>query len=403
VGELAGEAIEGIADQAREMHEGIAQHVFEAVGPGATPVKLIHDRIARNAYSTVREGLGGLVRAGARAASATQRDDAPSIEQSTAGRIVVGALNGAFGDTLERRGSALAIRMTIRRAARDVGTSQEALDGAFPDAASRLAVFVHGACETDDAWRLGDSRHVPYGFRLQTELGYTPLYIRYNTGRHVSENGRELARLLDRVSTNWPVQVHEIALVGHSMGGLVARSACHYAAGSEWCNKVHHLFTLGAPHSGAPLEQVANAASSALGLFTQTRALAKALNARSAGIKDLRFGYLLDEDWLEHDPDAFLRNTGNEIPFLASANHYFVCATLSRESHATIGRIIGDLLVLRTSAWAHDRRGERMRFPVEHYRHVGAATHFDLLNHPAIYDQLRRWLSSRRALPAGPG
>jgi hypothetical protein len=128
--------------------------------------------------------------------------------------------------------------------------------------------------------------------------------------------------------------------------------------------------------------------------------MARALNLRSAGIKDLRYGYVIDEDWFGHDPDAYLRNTGRQIPFTETANHYFVCATLSRSSDATIARLFGDWLVLRSSAWAHGGRGERMRFPIDHYRHVGGATHFDLLNHPAIYEQLRRWLTGRPALPA---
>jgi pimeloyl-ACP methyl ester carboxylesterase len=247
---------------------------------------------------------------------------------------------------------------------------------------------------------LGAARSIPYGYRLQAELGYTPLYIRYNTGLHISENGRELNRVIDRIIAEWPVDVHEIALIGHSMGGLVARSACHYGAGSNWTAKVRHVFTLGAPHRGAPLEQVANAASAALALVPETRPFARALNLRSAGVKDLRYGYLVDEDWLGHDCDTFLRRAAREIPFMPSANHYFVCATLSRSPDAPIGRIIGDLLVLRASAWAHDGRGERMRFPVEHYRHVGGANHFDLLNHRAIYKQIRCWLTSQKALPA---
>jgi pimeloyl-ACP methyl ester carboxylesterase len=340
------------------------------------------------------------VRAGAIAASSMRPPDAPSIEQAPAGRVAVGALNGAFGDMLRRRRNALAVETTLRRAGRDVALNRDSLAAAFPFVTSRLAVFAHGLCETDDAWMLGGARSVPYGYRLQAELGYTPLYIRYNTGLHISENGRELDRMLGRIIAAWPVDVHEIALIGHSMGGLVARSACHYGAGSDWTAKVRHVFTLGAPHRGAPLEQVANAASAALALVPETRPFARALNLRSAGVKDLRYGYLVDEDWLGHDCDAFLRRAAREIPFMPSANHYFVCATLSRSPDAPIGRIIGDLLVLRASAWAHDGRGERMRFPVEHYRHVGGANHFDLLNHPAIYEQIRCWLTSQNALPA---
>jgi pimeloyl-ACP methyl ester carboxylesterase len=247
---------------------------------------------------------------------------------------------------------------------------------------------------------LGGARHVPYGFRLQAELGYTPLFVRFNSGLHISENGRQLAELLDRVTATWPTEVHEIALIGHSVGGLVSRSACHYGGGSEWPSKVRHVFTLGSPHQGAPLEQAANAASAVFARLPETRALlAKPLNVRSAGIKDLRYGYLVDECWLGQDCDAFLHDTSREIPFLASANHYFVCATLSREPDALAGRIVGDLLVLRASAWAQ-RRGQRLGFGIEHYQHIGGANHFELVNHPAIYEQIRRWMAPRRALPA---
>ena len=95
---------------------------------------------------------------------------------------------------------------------------------------------------------------------------------------------------------------------------------------------------------------------------------------RSVGVKDLAYGYLVDDDWEGHDPDAFWTNTGSEVPFLETATHYFVCASLSREPDAPVGRLLGDLLVLRPSAWSHGGRGERLRFPVDQYAHVGGAT-----------------------------
>jgi pimeloyl-ACP methyl ester carboxylesterase len=347
--------------------------------------------------------VGGLLRTLAggvsRALSTTAPLDAPSIAEQPRGRIAIGALNGAFGDALERSGNPLTVRMAIRCGGRDVVPAGPALAAAFPDATSRLALFVHGLCETDDAWKLGAAAHVPYGTRLQAELGYTPLYLRYNTGRHISENGRELASLLDRLASAWPVEVHEVAIIGHSMGGLVARSACHYGGERSWVNAVRHLVMLGAPHRGAPLEQVAHAASVALRRLPETRGFGMALNARSSGIKDLGRGYLVDEDWQDPDAEAWLARVGSEIPFLRTANHYFVCATISREADAPVGRVMGDLLVLPASAWAHTGRGQRMRFPVANYRHLGSANHFDLLNHPAIYDQIRGWLATRPALP----
>jgi hypothetical protein len=398
LGDLAGEAASGLASQIREMHAGIARRAFRGVGATAAPVQLLHDQIADQAYGAARVLAGALVRGGARAASLFTPEDAPSIEHSPRGRLAVGALNGAFGDMLHRRTSELALRMTLRCDGRDLDVDPAALSSALPDPTPRIALFVHGLCETDDAWKLGADRHVPYGARLRAELGYTPLYLRYNTGRHVSENGRDLAALLERLHDAWPVEVAEIALIGHSMGGLVSRSACHYAVDHTWPSKVAHIFTLGTPHLGAPLEKAATAAAGALARLPETRGFASALNARSSGVKDLGHGYLIDEDWADQDPYALIQQAGSEIPFLSCANHYFVSATLSREHDAPAGRIVGDLLVLHSSAWAHRRRGERMRFPVEHYHHVGGANHFDLLNHPAIYAQIARWLSGRPAL-----
>jgi pimeloyl-ACP methyl ester carboxylesterase len=242
-------------------------------------------------------------------------------------------------------------------------------------AGPRLAVFIHGLGQTEDAWLLHADRHVPYGARLEAELGYTPVYVRYNTGRHISENGRELASLLER---EVPGNVREIALVGHAMGGLVARAACHYGAGYAWTRQVRHVVMLGAPHSGAPLEQATATAGALLGKLPETRAVANAIEQRSAGIKDLRRGYVVDEDWRE--------DSSHHIPFLPSARHYFVSADLN-------------LAVTRGSAWAR-RGGEPVQFPAEHYAEVAGTRHYDLLNHPAVYAQLHWWLCSRRALPA---
>ncbi len=402
-GDLASEAAAGATRQIHELHTGIARRVWRRVGPAAIPVRIAHDRIAERAYAAAGELTRAVVRAGAHAASATRAPDAPSVQRSAAGRAVVSALNGAFGDTLVRSANPLALAMSFRRRGRDLELTPAALAGAYPNAKSRLAVFVHGLCETDDAWNwiaARSARHVPYGHRMEIELGYSPLFLRYNTGRHISENGRELAEALERLIAAWPVRVDEVVLIGHSMGGLVSRSACHYAAGSDWVAKVRHVVTLGTPHRGAPLEQVTSAASAALARLPETRPLAKALNIRSSGIKDLRYGYLVDECWMDQDCDAYLRNSSREIPFLPTARHYFICATLSREADAPVGRIVGDLLVLMPSAWAHPGRGKRLQFPIEHYHHVGGANHFDLLNHPAIYAQIRRCVQSQRALPA---
>jgi hypothetical protein len=408
-GELAGLGYGSLVAQIRETHEALAARVFRRVGAVSRPVQLAHDAIAGLAYGTVGAAGRALMRASGQGAALAAPEDADSMERTVAGRMVKGALSGMWGDRLAEERNPFAVDMAVRVRGRDVPATPAGLAAAFPDATDRLAIFLHGLCETEDAWRLAaraarslDPRPPTYGERLQTEHGYTPVYIRYNSGLHISENGRRLSALIDELVRAWPVDVTGIALIGHSMGGLIGRSACHYGCDRGWCEKVTDVFTLGTPHLGAPLEQAAHAAACALARLPETRPVARAINARSVGIKDLGRGYLTDECWGSQDPEAYARDAARDIPFLPHANHYFVSASLTRDHDHRIGRHIGDLLVLRASAWGMPARGERLRFPVDNYRHYGGATHFDLLGHPAVADQIVRWLSPR-LLPAAVG
>ena len=187
-------------------------------------------------------------------------------------------------------------------------------------------------------------------------------------------------------------------MIGHSMGGLVSRSACHYGrqTGHDWVRAVRHLVFLGSPHLGAPLEKGANVAGWLLGLTDITRPFADIVNGRSVGIKDLRFGSLRDEDWDGVDLDALLANRTGRVPLLDSARHYFVAATLTRDPRHPLGVVIGDLLVREPSAAG--RGGVRhMQFPLATGRHFGPMHHLQLLNHPDVYEQLHRWLGKDRA------
>jgi pimeloyl-ACP methyl ester carboxylesterase len=219
--------------------------------------------------------------------------------------------------------------MDIRQRGNALEPTADSLAAAFPAATERVAVFLHGWCLNERSWwrqpRDGadDDDTRSYGERLHDDLGFSPVQLRYNTGLHISVNGRTLAELLGRLHAHWPVPISELVLVGHSMGGLVARSACHYGAEQQhrWTEVVSHVVCLGSPHMGADLEKGVSIASWALARLPETRAIARFLNSRSDGVKDLRFGACLDEDWLDADPDEFLRDRCHrdrchEAPFL---------------------------------------------------------------------------------------
>jgi pimeloyl-ACP methyl ester carboxylesterase len=353
------------------VHAAIADRVFSALGPTAAPVQVLHDGISRGAYRGVRGGMRLLGRAAGAALERRPQERPPST--TPRGAAVIAAVNALRGDVLEREGSPLALPMAVRRDGEPVEPETFA-------AGERLAVFVHGLGETEFAWG-----REPYGERLP---GWTPVYLRFNTGRHVSENGASLDALLER----FPAPA-EIALVGHSMGGLVARSACHQAAlrGASWVERLRVTVSLGTPHFGAPLEQAVHAASAALHTLPETRPLARFLRRRSAGIRDLRRGSVVDEDWRDQDPDALRARACAEVPLHEGATHCFVAATITRTPGNPVARLLGDSLVLVPSASGRTRT--RRLFEDSNGLELGGTHHLALLNHPAVYEQLRRWLA----------
>jgi pimeloyl-ACP methyl ester carboxylesterase len=395
-GKLAGQAIAGPAGLARDVHGAVSGRVFGLLGLIGAPVRFAHDAISTTVYRTVHTAIGALPRGGGAALAQLPPPEAAPLAESIAGSLGLGVLNGAIGDRLQRQHRDLALELSIRHRGRDL--TPACLEAELPEAGPRIAVFVHGLCETDAAWHLlpisgrTEGRR-SYGARLRDELGYTPLYVRYNTGLHVSDNGRRLSEALEELVAAWPAEVEEIALVGHSMGGLVIRSACHYGQRDDrsWTEYVRHVFCLGTPHLGAPLERGANAAGWALGRLAETRPFAELVNGRSAGIKDLRYGSCIEEDWSECDPDEFLTDRCGEVPFLPSAAYYFVGATVSRNADGPLGRVVGDLLVQLPSASGQGPR-RRIPFELDNGLQLAGVNHIQLLNHPAVFEQIRLWL-----------
>ena len=143
---------------------------------------------------------------------------------------------------------------------------------------------------------------------------------------------------------------------------------------------------------GAPMAQGVHYLAHGLSALPETRPFGDFFKRRSAGIRDLRHGSLVDDDWREKDPDALRAEAVGEVPLLPGATHHFVSATISRDPRHPLGRLIGDVLVLTPSASGRSRT-RQLGFRDEDGRHLGGTNHIALLNHPAVYEQLRQWLS----------
>jgi pimeloyl-ACP methyl ester carboxylesterase len=398
---LAAAELSGGAGGIGSVHDAIARRVFAAIGPSAEPARRAHHAIARGVYASLQGAATAAGHVADRALAGRDRGEGRPLSATPRGAQALAVVNGLIGDELERAGSDLQEPMALRLRGRVVEPERDALAAAFPRAKPRLVVFVHGLMETEYAWRLGGGPG--YGARLARELGCTPLDVRYNTGRHISRNGRSLADLLAQAVAAWPVEVEQIALVGHSMGGLVARSAGCQASerGHAWGRRVRHVVSLGTPHMGAPIAQGVHYAAHALHAVPETRAFGRFLRRRSAGIRDLRRGSLVDRDWDGCDPDALRAAACAEVPLLDGATHCFVTATVTRSERHPVGRLIGDALVLSASASGRSRT-RRIPFRAEDGMHVGGAHHLALLNHPAVYAKLREWLTRTTARRIAP-
>jgi len=322
---------------------------------------------------------------------------------------VLGVLNGVVGDYLHRTGNGLAVPMQLIHDGRPLAASRAAIARAFPAATPRVVVLVHGLMATELAFRMPDGEN--YGSRLARDLGYIPFYVRYNSGLHISENGEALDRLLEQLVDAYPVPIAEICLIGHSMGGLLIRSAAHAAsvrggitpAPPRWLPLVERTFYLGTPHLGAPLERFGNVVGWALRRLDTpyTRLLADLVALRSSGIKDLRYGNLRREAWegAPGDEDALLQNREHPVPLLPHIRHHLIAGTLAAEPHLAL--LFGDAIVPLASATGLPPSGARALprsasarraiVAPDHVRVLPSIDHLSLAHHLEVYAVIRTW------------
>lgn len=367
-------ADELVVRSVRDTHTAWADRVHAVARPATGGAAGVPERLHRGIAGAVYAGVS----AGLRAASvgldkAAATGVGPRLEDGPRGRFVSSAVNGLIGDRLLRERPQMAIPMAVRSGGRDVPL--DGLAEAFPAATGRVVVFLHGLCENESYWnRWRERTGTTYGEALAGR-GWTPVFLRANTGLGLRENGVALAALMQRLVEGWPVEVEQVALVGHSLGGLVVRAAGAAATEDErpWTERVTDVVTLGTPHLGAPIAWGIGHGSRGLGVLPETAAFGRILDWRSVGVHDLVAG-------LAHD-----------VPPLPHARYRLVAATLTRSQRHPVGDVVGDLLVRPRSAYGRDRRG-RTLFPGGEVLHVGRTDHFGLLNHPEVHRALQRWL-----------
>jgi pimeloyl-ACP methyl ester carboxylesterase len=380
---LAVEATRGITALVEKMHVTIASGPAILGQPLALPARLA----TKPVYATI-QGITKLVGTSLDVALAQL---APLIKATAPGAqrdVVQAVVIGVLGDYLHATGNPLAIEMQLRHAGASLELTADALRAAIPNATTKLVVLVHGSCMSDGQFTRAGHDH---GAALARDLGYTPVYVFYNSGLHISTNGRALAEQLEELVAAWPVALDELVLLGHSMGGLVARSACHVASARAWSKRLRALITIGTPHHGAPLERGGNWIDRLLDLSPYTAPLGALGRIRSAGVTDLRFGNVLDEHWHGRDRFAHGVDTRCPCPLPGDIRCYAIAGTLSTE---TGPRLRSDGMVpVESALGVHTRSELDLAFPeAQRWLALGIG-HIDLLGAPAVYAKIRDWLA----------
>jgi PGAP1-like protein len=390
---VASEAVDIVTRPVEGTHRAISDTVFATLrlvglGPASRPVQRAHDGVAAGVYTAVR-GIGHAAGTGVGLAAelyrtASGRDEWTPITSRPAGAVLTGAVNGLVGDHMVALHNDLAVPMTLytstidadgetRHAELPVG-SADAIRAVVADHPERdlghVVLFVHGLGETEHAWRLADEDSAGEGYaeRIASSVGAVPLLLRYNSGMRIAHNGAALSVLLAELTERWPVPIRRLDLVGHSMGGLMLRHACHAAVvtGEPWVRSVRRMVYLGSPHRGAPLAHQGDRLASRLARYARARTWGEFLDRRSAGIRDLVAG-VADTD----------------VPLLAHSTHHGVAACVTATEHHPLANILGDLLVPVDSA----------RGALTDVETLPSSHHFHLLNDPRIHTHLLRWLA----------
>ena len=304
-------------------------------------------------------------------------------------------LNGLVGDYLARAGNGLATDMAFFRDGSPLAPTRAALARAYPDAKPRVVVLLHGLMCTERIWRMSDGSD--YGSLLERERDVSALYVRYNSGLAIADNGARLGALLDALLAAYPVAIEELLLVGYSMGGLIVRSACHVASTHEhrsaWLERVRRIFYIGTPHLGAPAERVGKVVTGFLQRIRDpyTQLFADLGNLRSAGMKDLGHADLRHEDRSQARGAWSIRDARHPVPLLPGIDHYLIAGSMFADPRLALA--FGDALVPVASATFDEARAElASALPDTHVKVIPDVHHIALAHSPAVYAALRQLL-----------
>jgi pimeloyl-ACP methyl ester carboxylesterase len=301
--------------------------------------------------------------------------------------MAVSALNGLLGDHLVYDCNPLALPMLVYDRDGDLFTGP--LSG-------RVVILIHGLCMDIHSWH--PRKHKSFGEQIRRQQGCTVLYINYNTGRRISLNGKSLSNLLNELVTNNPNITH-LDIIGHSMGGLVSRSALFYGKQScfSWVSLTDHLVCMGSPHQGALLERLSFKVFERASKIPFASIVGRLSDLRSAGIIDLRWGSIRDDDWehLKSGRRGDFADNRRPAPLPSNVKTYFVAGSIERgnRQHKT-RETLGDYLVgVKSALGEHANPEYQLNVPQDRKVVLYGVDHVQLQYSQRVIDQILLWFA----------
>lgn len=302
-----------------------------------------------------------------------------------------------------------------------------------------IALLVHGLLVDEQNWTLGSS---PFPDQIRKYLGWAPVMVRYNSGQHIWKNGALLAdRIVELYDTFGP-RLGRIRIIGHSMGGLVSRSAVEHLRrrNHSALNHIDRLFLLATPNHGADLERLGHAfeyllstaeeaPKTAAGMFRRVirrggakvglkfevvtaaaemvsvitgmpfRSILSVVAARSDGMRDVRFGYMTREESesAAHDHDRFMLNHRRPLPPPAHVRVYTVAGSLWPDVGAQPSRLRTDGLVsVASAAGVGEEFDDLQALRSGRHAELPLLVHQLVASSPRTMARIREWVRNER-------
>lgn len=310
---------------------------------------------------------------------------------------MVPILNGIMGDTLAEKGSDSLISMSFRYQSRDIAIEKLSEHYEFTKFEGKVLVVIHGLMNDESIWQSEPTDKIQrLGAVLENEEKANVLYIRYNTGLHISENGRKLSKLLQSFVEQY-TEIKELTILSHSMGGLVSRSAGYYAdiQQQNWISLLKKVFLIGVPNEGSYLAKVAHITQYFFRKLdpSENDSVAKFFDVRSNGMKDLSFGYLVDEDWQNAENENKKNVNITKVNPLPNVDYYLIAGTIAEEEKRNkVFTFFGDGLVEKESALSELFKTNSLKTGKVEMKLFAKENHLSLLESKKVNEYVKKSL-----------